>query len=116
MTDEDQVSETNEQAPARKKRLSGRAKAILLVLVVVVIVCITIWFIHYQTRGKYFQSTDDAYIQSDAVTVSSKVSGYIEQVYVGDNQNVKAGTPLARIDPRDYRAQAAQYQAQIERR
>ncbi len=114
MADEDQVSETNEQPPLRKKRLSGRAKAILLVLVVVVIACVMIWFIHYQTRGKYFQSTDDAYIQSDAVTVSPKVSGYIEQVYVGDNQNVKAGTPLARIDPRDYRAQAAQYQAQID--
>ena len=67
----------------------------------------------YLTGGRY-QSTDDAYIQSDAVTVSPKVSGYIEQVYVGDNQNVKAGTPLARIDPRDYRAQAAQYQAQID--
>lgn len=114
MADEDQVPETDEQAPARKKRLSGRAKAILLVLVIVAIACIVIWFIHYQTRGKYLESTNDAYIQSDAVTISPKVSGYIEQVYVGDNQNVTAGTPLVRIDPRDYRAQAAQYQAQID--
>ncbi|WBO22855.1 HlyD family secretion protein [Sphingomonas abietis] len=101
------------QAP-RKKGLSPRVKFILLALVIVVAIAIVIWFIHYETRGKYFEGTDDAYIGADAVTVSPKISGYVEQVFVRDNQDVKAGASLVRIDPRDYKAQTAQYQAQID--
>jgi membrane fusion protein (multidrug efflux system) len=72
------------------------------------------WFIHYETRGKYVESTNDAYLRADSVTVSPKISGYVEQVLVADNQDVKAGQPLVRIDPRDYRAQSAQFQAQVD--
>ncbi len=73
-----------------------------------------LWFVRYQSVGKFMQNTDDAYVQADAVTVSPKVSGYVDQVFVADNQQVKAGTPLVRIDSRDYRAQAAQVTAQID--
>lgn len=72
------------------------------------------WFIYHQTRGKYLEDTNDAYIQADAVTISPKISGYVDQVLVGDNQDVKAGQSLVRIDPRDYDSQARQYQAQID--
>jgi len=72
------------------------------------------WLFHYQTRGQFQQDTNDAYIQADAVTISPKISGYVEQVLVGDNEDVKAGQPLVRIDPRDYDAQAQQYRAQID--
>ena len=67
-----------------------------------------------RTRGKYYVSVDDAYIRADAVTVSPKISGYVDQVLVADNQDVTAGQPLARIDARDYTAQTAQYRAQID--
>lgn len=96
-----------------KKKLSGRAKIILLVIVIVVVIAIAIWFTRYQTRGKYVQSTDDAYIQADAVTVAPKVNGYVAEVFVANNQDVKAGQPLIRIDARDYEAQAEQARAQI---
>jgi membrane fusion protein, multidrug efflux system len=72
------------------------------------------WFVHYEISGKYRQSTDDAYVQADMVAVSPKVSGYVDEVLVVDNQQVKAGDPLVRIDPRDYRAQVAQYAAQLD--
>ena len=98
----------------RRKGLSARVKLVLAVVVLVALVLLAIWFVHYETRGKYFASTDDAYIRADAVTVSPKISGYVEQVFVADNQDVRAGAPLVRIDPRDYKAQTAQYQAQID--
>jgi membrane fusion protein (multidrug efflux system) len=101
-------------SPRTRKGLSPRAKLILGIGLVVVLVAGLIWFIHYETRGKYLEGTDDAYIRADAVTVSPKISGYVEQVYVADNQDVKAGQPLVRIDSRDYKAQTAQYQAQID--
>ena len=96
-----------------KKKLSLRARNILRTLLVVVLLVITAWFIYYQLRGKYLESTNDAFVYADSVTVAPKVSGYVEQVYVADNQNVQANQPLVRIDPRDYAAQSAQSKAQI---
>ena len=45
----------------------------------------------YLTTGRYLESTDDAYVKADSTIISPKVSGYIAQVLVGDNQPVKAG-------------------------
>jgi membrane fusion protein, multidrug efflux system len=105
---------TPDDESQKRKGLSPRAKVVLLTILVVVAVVVVVWFIHYETRGKYLAGTNDAYIRADAVTVSPKVSGYVEQVFVADNQDVKAGQPLLKIDARDYRAQTAQYQAQID--
>ncbi|QDW36605.1 HlyD family secretion protein [Bradyrhizobium sp. KBS0727] len=58
----------------------------------------------YLTTGRYLESTDDAYVKADSTIISPKVSGYIAQVLVGDNQPVTAGQLLARIDDRDFRA------------
>jgi membrane fusion protein (multidrug efflux system) len=57
----------------------------------------------YLTTGRYLESTDDAYVKADSTIVSPKVSGYIAEVLAGDNQPVKAGQLLARIDDRDFR-------------
>ena len=111
---EENGADTPEDESQKRKGLSPRARLVLLVILVVVAVALLVWFIHYETRGKYLAGTNDAYIRADAVTVSPKISGYVEQVFVTDNQDVKAGQPLVRIDARDYKAQTAQYQAQID--
>ena len=85
----------------------------LLIAALILIVILTTLFIRYETHGKYIESTNDAYVRADAVTISPKVSGYVERVFVSDNQDVKAGAPLVRIDPRDYRAQLLQSRAQV---
>lgn len=72
------------------------------------------WIIEYLTVGRYQQDTDNAYIQADVVTVSPRVAGYVEKVFVTDNQQVKAGQPLLQIAARDYSAQAEQISAQID--
>jgi membrane fusion protein, multidrug efflux system len=97
-------------SPARKTRV----RIILGVVALLALAGGLVWYLRYNSYGRFQQATNDAYIQSDAVTVSPKVNGYVEQVYVRDNQQVSAGDPLIRIDPRDYRAQAAQSQAQID--
>ena len=112
VTDSDQQAPTSEPNPPSAAK-SGM-KRILMVGAAVVVIAGGIWLFHYQTRGKYFEDTNDAFIQADAVTISPKISGYVDAVLVGDNQDVKAGQPLVRIDPRDYDAQARQYQAQID--
>src|ERR1700691_924053 len=54
----------------------------------------------YLTTGRYLESTDDAYVKADSTIVAPKVSGYLAEVLVGDNETVKAGQVLARIDDR----------------
>jgi len=58
---------------------------------------------YYLTEGRFLVSTDDAYVGANTVIVSPKVSGYVTEVLVKNNQEVHAGDLLARIDPGDYR-------------
>ena len=67
----------------------------------------------YFTTGRYLQSTDDAYVKADSTLISPKVSGYIAEVLVGDNEAVKAGQLLARIDDRDFKAALEQARADV---
>ena len=64
------------------------------------------------TSGR-FVSTDNAYVQQDKVAISSDVSGRIVQVYVKENQHVKAGDILFRVDPEPYEVALAQANAAI---
>jgi membrane fusion protein (multidrug efflux system) len=67
----------------------------------------------YWTTGRFQVSTDDAYVQADTTIIAPKVSGYLSEVLVADNQPVKAGQPLARIDDRDYAVAVAQAKADV---
>jgi membrane fusion protein (multidrug efflux system) len=60
-----------------------------------------------------FQSTDDAFIAARQFSIAPKVSGYLTAVPVTDNQHVKAGDVIARIDDRDYRTALEQAEAQV---
>src|SRR5437868_7618695 len=67
----------------------------------------------YLTIGRYLETTDDAYVKADSTIISPKVSGYISQVLVGDNEKVEAGQLLARIDDRDFKAALNQARADV---
>ncbi|HEY3792375.1 MAG TPA: HlyD family secretion protein, partial [Bradyrhizobium sp.] len=68
---------------------------------------------NYWTVGQYLVSTDDAYVQADNTTIAPKVSGYLHDVPVGDNERVKAGQTLARIDDRDFKVALDQAKADV---
>ena len=67
----------------------------------------------YWTVGRFEVSTDDAYVKADNTTIAPKVSGYLHEVLVGDNERVKAGQVLARIDDRDYAVALEQARADV---
>jgi membrane fusion protein (multidrug efflux system) len=67
----------------------------------------------YLTTGQYLETTDDAYVKADSTIISPKVSGYIAEVLVGDNEPVKAGQLLARIDDRDFKTALDQARADV---
>ncbi|WP_246689791.1 HlyD family secretion protein [Methylobacterium sp. WL116] len=64
----------------------------------------------YWTVGRFFVTTDDAYVQADISVLAAKISGYLEAVPVVNGQSVKKGDVIARLDDGDYRLaqQAAQ--------
>lgn len=59
-------------------------------------------------------STDDAYVRGDVTSLAPKVAGYITAIEIADNQAVRTGDVLFRIDDRDYRARLAQANANLE--
>ena len=105
-------AEAGPEANGRRKRENIRL--VLIGIFILGAIGAIIWYIDYDRRGQYLEATNDAFIQADTVTISPKIAGYIEHVFVRDNQDVKIGAPLFKIDPLDYQAQASQYQAQIE--
>ncbi|MGY8678954.1 HlyD family secretion protein [Bradyrhizobium sp. UFLA05-153] len=68
---------------------------------------------YYITTGRYLETTDDAYVKADSTVIAPKVSGYIAEVLVADNEPVKAGQVLARIDDRDFKTALNQAKADI---
>jgi membrane fusion protein, multidrug efflux system len=72
------------------------------------------WGYNYWTVGRFEVSTDDAYVRADSTTIAPKISGYIAEVFVQDNEAVKAGQVVARIDDRDFRAALDQARANVE--
>jgi membrane fusion protein (multidrug efflux system) len=84
----------------------------LIVLGIVLLILFALWFFHYWTRGRFVQETNDAYLQADQVSVSTRVSAFVDAVNVADNQSVTAGQPLVRLNPRDCEASVAKAAAQ----
>lgn len=73
------------------------------------------WGWHWWTDGRFQETTDDAFLQSDKVVVAPKVGGFVAELAVGDNQPVRAGDVLARLDDKDYQVVLAQDEADLEK-
>jgi len=96
-------------AAATLKRL--RQHIVVTLATVAILVLAVVGTLYYWRYARFIVSTDDAYAQADSTILASRVSGYICAVQVQDDQPVKAGQILARIDDRDYLARLDQAQA-----
>jgi membrane fusion protein (multidrug efflux system) len=97
-------------APTNQPRARRRWRTPLLLLAPVVAVVAALYF--YLSGGR-FEDTDNAYIQSGLTAVSANVSGPVIAVAVRNNQRVKAGDVLFRIDPAPYQAAVDEAAAQL---
>ena len=105
--------ENVKQIDAPEGRTGVGRRTVLISLGAVALIIGAIWGIRWWTVGRFIESTDDAYLQADSVTIAPKVSGYVAEVYVTDNQAVSAGEPLVRLDSRQYQAILEQAKATI---
>ena len=106
------VPEQEAKISFRPSRQAIRKAGLALALTVGVIAAADLGY-GYLTTGRYLETTDDAYVKADSTIIAPKVSGYIAEVTVSDNQPVKAGQLLARIDDRDFRTALDQAHADV---
>lgn len=99
--------------PAAKPRKSIVKKGVLIAVLLASAAYGAHFGHDYWTVGRFIESTDDAYVKADYTTVAPKVAGYIKEVLVNDNDVVKAGQVIARIDDRDFKAALNQAKADV---
>ena len=95
--------------PPKKGLANPKVRRLLLIGGVVLIAILVGLFLYYHNR----ESTDDAQVDGHITPIASKIYGRVAQVLVNDNQPVKAGQVLVKIDPRDYQASLDQAKAQL---
>ncbi|MGL9619801.1 HlyD family secretion protein [Bradyrhizobium sp. U531] len=104
-------AKTREKTPSLRDRL--RQHWLLASAGAVVLIAALVGGLLYWLEARHFESTDDAFVAARSFSVASKVGGYVTDIPVTDNQHVKAGDLLARIDERDYRIAVDQANAQV---
>ena len=87
-----------------------RLSWLIAAVVVILLIVIAFWILAGGTKPE----TDDAFVSADSTLVAPRISGTIAEVYVRDNQPVKAGEVMARIDDRDYRNAVLTAEANLE--
>ena len=92
---------------AAKKRHTHKLAAIAALVVALAAGAYYFWFV------LPFQDTDDAFIEGYVIPIAAKVPGYVDQLLITDNQEVKKGDVLLEIDPRDYETSLAQARADL---
>ncbi len=85
-----------ENDTARPKKGVKRTIGIVILIGIIIGVC------YFVIDAMKYESTDDAYVETTTVSVSPKISGHITEVYVTDNQSIKEGDKIAKIDSTDY--------------
>ena len=105
------VSGESSDAGVGKAR-SGKKRIIGLLLYFGAVVLVAAGWVGARSSGT--ASTDNAYVRGDVTSLAPRVGGYVVAVEVEDNQSVRAGDVLFRIDERDYRARLAQAAANVD--
>ncbi len=94
--------------PKNNQKRSPARRRVLLAVIGVVLVYGFYHVLAYTVKTLTHEITDDAFLETDIVTVAPRVAGQVLEVHVRDNQMVKRGDPLLEIDPRDYDVKLAQ--------
>lgn len=94
----------------RRRRLAISRKPLIVAAVAILIAALGIgWMLMPPTS----ESTDNAYVRADSSSVAPRVGGVVDEVLVKDNQAVRAGDPLVRLDSQEYDARLASAEAAL---
>ncbi len=91
-------------------RSRPRRRFIIIGVVALLVVGALLWWWH----STYYEDTDDAQVDGNIVQISARIAGHAQNVYVNQNQYVKAGDLLVQLDPSDYETALSQAEANLE--
>lgn len=83
--------------------MPAQLKRRLLIFLLLVLLIAGGLFAHWFFKGRFYESTDNAYVQGEITRVSSQLAARIDEVLVQDNQHVEKGQLLVRLEPNDFR-------------
>ncbi len=113
MADQNPESSTNggdeTERGGMPKQKSGRRFIVIGVAIVLVAGALLFWW-----RSTFYEDTDDAQINGHLIQISSRIAGQVVKVYVDENQQVKAGDPIADLDPKDFQVAVEQDEANLQ--
>ena len=112
-TKQDDDKRKQQEADRKQDQRRARARPFVRIGMVVILILLIAGGIYYWQSTKDIETTDDAYTDGRAITISPRVTGQVTSLDVTDNQFVHAGDPLVHIDPRQYEAAAEQAQGQL---
>lgn len=79
----------------------GKRKRLLLGLGALVLLCVVAVFAYHELYGRFYQETDDAYVNGNLVQITPQITGTVTRIAVDDGDYVEAGQPLVWLDPAD---------------
>jgi membrane fusion protein (multidrug efflux system) len=97
---------------AARRLIADRQSLRPILMIGVPVLLLALIGYYYIMSGRYV-STDNAYVKADMVSVSPDVGGRIVQVFVKQNEFVRAGDPVFQIDPAPYKLALAEADAQL---
>ncbi|WP_375159075.1 HlyD family efflux transporter periplasmic adaptor subunit [Bradyrhizobium sp. RDT46] len=90
-------------APAGRAPKSGKRKFILMGVGLLLALAAASYAGYYTLVGRFYVSTDDAYVRANNTMLGARVSGHVAAILAGDNTPVRAGDVVLRIDDGDYK-------------
>ncbi|ROL66638.1 HlyD family secretion protein [Pseudomonas vranovensis] len=96
--------------------MPAQLKRRLLIFLALVLLIALAFLAHWYFKGRFYESTDNAYVQGEITRVSSQLSARIDQVLVQDNQHVAKGDLLVRLEPEDFRLAVERARAALDTR
>jgi membrane fusion protein, multidrug efflux system len=90
-------------APSPAAPKSGKRKPVLIGIAALLALAVASYGVHYFLVGRFFVSTDDAYVRANNTTLGARVAGHVAAILPGDNVVVRTGDVIFRIDDGDYR-------------
>ncbi|SPO65869.1 MULTISPECIES: HlyD family secretion protein [Pseudomonas] len=96
--------------------MPAQLKRRLLIFLTLVVVIALAFLAHWYFKGRFYESTDNAYVQGEITRVSSQLSARIDEVLVQDNQHVAKGDLLVRLEPEDFRLAVERARAALDTR
>ena len=109
----DSVAQSSPPAPGRAKGKNGKRKRLLLILATIVVVGIVAYTAYWFFYAQFHESTEDAYVQGNVISISPQVSGTVVSIRADDTDLVHAGDVLVQLDDTDAKVALTQAEARL---